>query len=1013
MQLPPSNLRAAAPVTAVLGPTNTGKTHHALERMSQHASGMIGLPLRLLAREVYDKMRARHGKQSVALVTGEEKVIPRAARYFVCTVEAMPLEREVGFLAIDEVQLAADPERGRVFTERLLHARGRDETLLLGSDTMRGILARLIPDIAFVQKARFSRLEYVGAKKVTRLPRRTAIVAFSADAVYEIAELIRRQRGGAAVVMGALSPRTRNAQTALYNEGEVDYLVATDAIGMGLNMDIDHVAFAAGRKFDGKTSRHLWPAEVAQIAGRAGRYTKDGTWGETADCPEYPDEVVWQVAEHRFDPVTQLQWRNDRLSFRSLPGLLHTLERRPPRGELVRARMGDDEEALRRLVKRHDIRDAAKGGAALKLLWEVCQVPDFRKVTPDQHAVMLGEIYHQLLDRGRIREEFVSLQLRRLASTEGDVDALSTRIAHVRTWTYLSHRPGWIERANQWQGEARKIEDALSDALHEKLTARFVDRRTSVLLKKLKDDAPLLAGVNEDGEVVVEGEFVGRLIGFQFVLDPRAKGPHERQVRFAALKALRPELAARAGALAAAKADAFALSDQGTITWRGSEVARLTKGPQPLRPGLRMLATEHMPPALLPAIEERLQGWIGERVEGLAGPLVSLQKAVNRGGEGEGVLTPGARGVAFRLIENFGAVSRRTIAGEVKALEQAERAGLRDLGVRFGEYTIHLPALLKPAPAQFLALLWSLWTETPPGTHTAPKAGATSVPLDPGVPEALYFAYGYRPSGERAVRIDMLERLAQEIRKAREGAGKQGFEATQRMQSLLGVSGEAFESVLKSLGYKKDTVTRAVAAPEPQSAEAAGNAVPPPVVQGATTFDRPALGGTGGQDLAEPKAERSEGGDAVGAAEANEPPAPGTPLAIGDGGPPVPPEADQKDASREARSGGGTGHADAAEGEPGEAASEPVPAEPRTETVTLWRWAPPQRQRGPRGKPGGRGSQPKDARGKGGPPRGKGKGKPGGAKPSGPKTFTARAPKTDRAADPDNPFAALAALKKD
>ncbi|MBB4657726.1 helicase-related protein [Parvularcula dongshanensis] len=1014
MQLPPSSF-SLRPVTAVLGPTNTGKTFYALERMSAHASGMIGLPLRLLAREVYDKMVARKGAQAVALVTGEEKVIPRSARYFVCTVEAMPLEREVSFLAIDEVQLAADPERGRVFTDRLLYARGRDETLLLGSDTMRGILSKLIPDIGFVSRERFSHLEHVGYKKVTRLPRRSAVVAFSADNVYAIAELIRRQRGGAAVVMGALSPRTRNAQAALYNEGEVDYLVATDAIGMGLNMDIDHVAFAGARKFDGRASRHLTPAEVAQIAGRAGRHVKDGTWGPTADCPGFPDELIEQVETHRFDPVTHLQWRNDRLHFGSLPALLRSLEQPPPRRELVRARMGDDEEALRRLSSRHDIRDLAKGGAALKLLWEVCQVPDFRKVTPDQHAVMLGEVYHQLLDQGRIREEFVARQLSRLTSTEGDVDALSTRIAHVRTWTYLSHRPGWIERGSHWQDEARRIEDTLSDALHEKLTARFVDRRTSVLLKRLKDDAPLLAGVTEDGEVIVEGEFVGRLLGFQFILDPRAEGPHAKSVRFAALKALRPELAARAAQLASAKPDEFTLTDHGTVTWRGSEVARLSKGPQPLRPDFRLVAVEHLPAGALPAIEDRLRDWIADRVEGLAGPLVALQKAVNRGGEGEGVLTPGARGVAFRLIENFGAISRRQIASEVKALEQAERAKLRDLGVRFGEYTIFLPALLKPAPAQFLALLWSLWTDTPVGTHPAPKAGATSIEADEAVPHALYYAYGYRPSGERAVRIDMLERLAQEIRKAREDAGKQGFEASSRMMSLVGVSGEPFEGVLKSLGYKKDTVTRPVEAkPAPEAQAPQGETPPADAASAQTVATDPAVQDAPNQ---QPPAEPVPDVGPMTEEQADEasPPA----------GTPSEPEAPQTSApAAEAP------HAAPTEAAPveeslaeGQADAEPqtkAEAETETETVTLWRWAPPQRQpRGQRsGKPQGKGQRSDRSDGRQdqrGPRKGKGKG-PGGPRKGGdkgPRTYSSAPPRREKKADPDSPFAVLASLKDD
>ena len=1028
---------APAPVTAVLGPTNTGKTHYALDRMAAHASGMIGLPLRLLAREVYDRMVERKGKQAVALVTGEEKVIPRSARYYVCTVEAMPLEREVSFLAIDEVQLAGDPERGRIFTDRLLHARGQHETLLLGSDTMRGILARLIDGIEFVGRERFSQLTYVGHKKVTRLPRRSAIVAFSADNVYAIAELIRRQRGGAAVVMGALSPRTRNAQAALYNEGEVDYLVATDAIGMGLNMDIDHVAFAAGRKFDGKVGRNLHPAEVAQIAGRAGRYTRDGTWGDTADCPGFPEEVIEQVAEHRFEPVTQLQWRNDALRFDALPNLLRSLERPPPSRAFVRARMGDDEEALRRLAKRADVREMARGGAALRLLWDVCQVPDFRKVTPDQHAVMLGEIYEQLIERGRIREEFVSLQLSRLTSTQGDVDALSTRIAHVRTWTYLTHRPGWIERASHWQGEARRIEDALSDALHERLTQRFVDRRTSVLLKKLKDDAPILAGVNEEGEVVVEGEFVGRLIGFQFVVDPRARGPHEKAVRFAALKALRPEMAARAAALASAKPDEFTLSEYGTIAWRGSDVARLTKGPQPLRPEFRLVGMEHLPASALPRIEERVRDWIADRVEGLAGPLVALQRAVNRGGDGPDVLSPGARGVAFRLIENFGAVSRRQIAQEVKALSQDERAGLRKLGVRFGEVTIYLPDLLKPAPARFLALLWSLWTETPADKFPAPKAGATSIEADEAVPHAFYYAYGYRPSGGRAVRIDMLERLAQEIRKAREGAGKQGFEANQRMMSLVGVSGEAFEGVLKSLGYKKDTVTRPKARPEPAApGEASGVSAAPTEDAGAADGGVPTAEevaeaqpsaaeslDTGDLPMAESAPEGGTATDGPATDEANTPPEPLADAAgIGSSGAAAPAVAGDEAPSQ-------TGEAEGA-GSTEAAAEAETSEETETETVTLWRYAPPQRQR-PRGRPGGRDDRPGQkrggkpsgqGRGKDGPGRdGKRDGKPGGfggkgrgksdRGPKGPRTYTSGPGKKDRALDPDNPFAALAALK--
>ncbi|WOI54197.1 helicase-related protein [Parvularcula sp. LCG005] len=1006
---PTSSLVIEKPITAVLGPTNTGKTHFALERMSAHSTGMIGLPLRLLAREVYDKMVERKGVRAVALVTGEEKIIPPSARYWICTVEAMPLERKVSFLAIDEVQLAADAERGRIFTDRLLHARGQHETLFLGSDTMIPILKRLVPDIGFVSRERFSTLEYIGHKKVTRLPRRSAIVAFSADSVYSIAELIRRQRGGAAVVMGALSPRTRNAQADLYNNGEVDYLVATDAIGMGLNMDIDHVAFAAGRKFDGRNARFLYPAEVGQIAGRAGRHIRNGTWGPTADCGPFNEELIEQVEDHRFEAVHALQWRNPNLQFQSVPALLNSLETKPPREELVRARMDDDEDALRRLLHRHDIRDSAKGGAALKLLWEVCQVPDFRKVTPDQHAVMLGEIYHQLLDGGQIPEPFTAAQLEKLNRLDGDVDALSNRIAHVRTWTYLSHRPGWLERAGHWQDMARGIEDALSDALHEKLTQRFIDRRTSVLLKKLKDDEPLLAGVTEDGEVIVEGEFVGRLLGFQFILDPRAKGPHAKAVRFAALKALRPELAARAAALAAAQFHEFSLREGGTVWWRQSVIATLSKGPQPLRPNFKLEAVEHLPPQSLPLIEERVRDFIADRVENLAGPLVSLQKAVNEVSESPEALGPKARGVAFRLVENFGAISRNQISGDVKALEQDERAKLRKLGIRFGEYTLHMPALLKPAPAHFLALLWALWEDKDPDAYQVPQAGATSVPNDKETPAAFYFASGYRPSGNRAVRIDMLERLAGEVRTARDASGREGFEGNAKMMSLVGCSGEDFESILQSLGFKKATITREVpkakllkksaeTAEEPSAAEAA----PAPNDSG----DMPA------EQIAES-------------------PAISTAIVDDHAAPPAVPQTDDAEAATAPATG------EAAEAVSGEAApaeattaetttAQPAeePVETETVEVTVWRWMPPRPKadRRPRGKPqAARGAEGEGQKGprKGGKPKfegkgeGRGKGPRKGGKPQdkGPRTFSSERPRREKEPDPNSPFAVLAALK--
>ena len=811
------------PVVAVLGPTNTGKTHYAIERMLAYRSGMIGLPLRLLAREIYDRLLTRRPAAEVALMTGEEKIIPRKPRYWVCTVEAMPLTEPVEFMAIDEIQLAATPERGRVFTSRLLHARGTHETLFLGSDTMAPLLRNMFPNISFLGRERFSTLSWAGPKKVTRLPRRSAIVAFSSDTVYSIAELVRRQRGGAAVVLGALSPRTRNAQAALYQEGEVDYLVATDAIGMGLNMDIDHVAFAARRKFDGRTMRNLMPAEAGQIAGRAGRHMRDGTFGTTGDCLAFEEELIEAIEDHQFDPVAGLYWRSEALDFASVPALLRSLDRKPPRAELVRARPDDDERSLSILLRDEAIADIAKGGAALSLLWEVCQLPDFRKISIDQHTQLIGEIYTQIMHREKVSEDWLAPRVERLDRTDGDIDTLSARIAHIRSWTYLSHRSAWVENANTWQERARAIEDRLSDALHELLTKRFVDRRTSVLLKRLKDETPLLAGVNEDGEVIVEGQFVGRLQGFEFILDPRATGANAKPVRAAAERALQPILASRASELANAASDELTILPDGAIKWRDSIVARLAKGPAPLRPELLMQNADAIPAVLRARIYERLGDWFAARVEGLLGPMISLQQACDA--TGDDALSGVTRGVAFRLVENFGAVSRTIFGDELKQIGQEERAKLRKLGMRFGEYTLFMPALLKPAPAQLLTLLWALWNDKDVASFPAIKAGLVSTEINDATPHAFYYSSGYRPSGKRAVRIDMLERLAGEIRKARELGGRDGFEATSQMMSLVGCSGEEFESILMSLNFRKNTVKRKVEQ-QPTSEETTKPATP-------------------------------------------------------------------------------------------------------------------------------------------------------------------------------------------
>ncbi len=727
-------------VTAVLGPTNTGKTHLAIERMLGHESGMIGLPLRLLAREVYDKICARVGAEKVALVTGEEKIKPERARYWVATVEAMPRDVDVEFLAIDEVQLCADPERGHVFTDRLLHARGRSETLLLGAQTMSGAIGDLIPGANFISRPRLSKLSYAGEKKITRLPQRTAVIAFSANEVYAIAELIRRQRGGTAVVLGALSPRTRNAQVALYQSGDVDFLVATDAIGMGLNLDVDHVAFSSTRKFDGQNFRNLTPSELAQIAGRAGRHMNDGTFGVTGACDPLDADIIERIESHTFDPVRVLQWRNRELDFRSLGRLRESLKAVPNEQRLTRARMADDVIALETVADDDAVARLATSPAAVERLWEVCQIPDYRKISSQNHAELVATLYKDLMGpTGRISEDWFARQVAIADRTDGDIDTLATRLAHIRTWTFVSNRADWLQDPAHWQNRTRAIEDSLSDALHECLTQRFVDRRTSALMKGMRDKEELQAEIKDDGSINVEQHFVGRLRGFRFTPDAQAEGVHGKAARSAAAHVLAGELAMRARRVAAAQADAFKIDRKGQILWRNEEIARLVAADDPLKPSIELLADEHLSQPDREKIQSRLDTWLTSHVADKLKPLVDLSKADD--------VTGLARGIAFRLKENFGVLKRDAIAEELKSLDQQARAQLRKYGVRFGAFNIHFPVLLKPAPADLTLTLWALKHAAEAGLDLdklpdPPRAGLTSAAADPATPEAFYRAFG-------------------------------------------------------------------------------------------------------------------------------------------------------------------------------------------------------------------------------------------------------------------------------
>ena len=715
-------------VTAVLGPTNTGKTHLAIERMLAHSSGMIGLPLRLLAREVYNKVADRAGAENVALITGEEKIKPPNPRYWVSTVEAMPRDLDVAFLAVDEIQLGADLDRGHVFTDRMLNRRGREETLVLGAATMRPMVEKLLPGAHIVSRPRLSMLTYSGEKKLTRLPRRSAVVAFSAEEVYAVAELIRRQRGGAAVVLGALSPRTRNAQVALYQNGDVDYLVATDAIGMGLNLDVDHVAFASDRKFDGYQFRRLNPAELAQIAGRAGRATRDGTFGTTGRCDPFEPELVQALESHNFEPIRMLQWRNAKLDFSSLGALQASLAMVPSEAGLTRAPIGEDILVLEHAARDEDVRALARDAGAIERLWDACQVPDYRKIAPATHAELVVTLYGFLMREGNIPTDWFDRQLKQADRTEGDIDTLSNRIAHVRTWTFVANRPDWLADPEHWQGVTRAIEDKLSDALHERLAERFVDRRTSVLMRRLRENAMLDTEIGKTGEVVVEGHAIGRLDGFMFAPDASASaGSEAKALNAAAQKALSGEIEARATRLSQCANEQIVLANDGAVRWMGDAVGKLVAGDDALRPRLRIIADEHLAGPARELVQTRLDLWLKTYIEKQLAPLFSLSAAED--------ITGMARGVAFQLVEALGVLERQRVSDEVKGLDQPQRATLRKYGVRFGAYHIYLPALLKPAPRALATQLWALKNEAPDAKGVADllhlaASGRTSIPVE-------------------------------------------------------------------------------------------------------------------------------------------------------------------------------------------------------------------------------------------------------------------------------------------
>ncbi|WP_300061740.1 DEAD/DEAH box helicase [uncultured Roseobacter sp.] len=931
-------------VVAVLGPTNTGKTTYAIERMLGHRTGVIGLPLRLLAREVYDRVVAARGPSVVALVTGEERIVPPRTQYWVCTVEAMPDGMGCDFLAVDEIQLCADPERGHVFTDRLLRARGLHETLFLGSDTMRGPIRALVPQAQFMQRERMSDLTYIGAKKISRMKPRSAIVGFSVENVYAIAELIRRQKGGAAVVMGALSPRTRNAQVDMYQNGEVDYLVATDAIGMGLNLDVDHVAFSALSKFDGRRMRPLAPNELAQIAGRAGRGLKNGTFGVTGDAAPLDEGVAEAITSHRFTPLKKLNWRNHALQFGSIERLIATLETSPDHEMLVKARDADDLSALKALAQDAEITARCTDGPSVRLLWDVCRIPDFRGISHAEHAGLLEVIFNHLHERGQIPDEWLARQIQRIDRTDGDIDALSKRLAFIRTWTYVAQRKGWTADEIHWREEARSVEDRLSDALHERLTQRFVDRRTSVLLRRLGQKEAMVADVSNTGEVTVEGEFVGRLEGFRFSQDKSATGAEAKTIKSAALQALAPQFHLRADRFYNAPDTEIDFTEQGGLMWGKDAVGKLIAGPEALKPQVEVFVDDVAGPEVAQKVQRRLQHFIDRKIAALFELLITLNR--------DETLTGLARGFAFQMVEALGVLPRAAVANEVKALDQDARGALRKHGIRFGQFTIFMPLLLKPAPTRLRLVLWSL-SKGLSDFPEAPPPGLVTIPADAAAPEGADTMAGYRVAGERAIRIDMLERLADMLRGENSRAG---FEATADMLSITGMTLEQFADLMQGLGYKAERGEREKVKPvDAVVAEAPTPAEDAPVMDEAEADAAPA-GATPDEAVA---------------AEAAVPDIPAEETPIG-----TAPDAED--------------------------------AGPETEVFYTFTWGRAPRAHGAGRKQGGDRSKGK------GKPGGKGKrGGPRGEKDKGAQKFSARPPKSEKKIDPDNPFAAALMGLKD
>jgi ATP-dependent RNA helicase SUPV3L1/SUV3 len=780
-------------ITAVLGPTNTGKTYLAIETMLSFDSGMIGFPLRLLAREVYDKIIKKISLDKVALITGEEKIIPANAKYFLCTVESMPVNKHLDFVGIDEIQMCADHERGHIFTDRLLNLRGEKLTMFMGSSTIKNIINKLDEDTEFINRERLSKLSYVGHKKISRINRKTAIIAFSTEEVYAIAELVRRQKGGAAIVMGSLSPKTRNAQVELYQSGDVDFLVATDAIGMGINMDLENVYFSNLKKFDGKKQRRLNMSEIGQIAGRAGRYLNDGNFGITGDCKEIAAEEVELLEGHKFEEIRMLFWRNSNLNFNNALSLIKSLEEKPNTHWLRKIHECGDEKVLRYFLKDLKRFNIENNKETLELLWECCQIPDFVKKTYGNHIEVVSKVFGFLNSKeGRITNDFMRLQLMKLDKLEGNVDSLSNRIANVRTWSYVSNKINWVENQGYWIEKTKLLEDRLSDRLHEELTKTFIDKRASVLARGLKQDIEFKTEIMEDNKVIIDDQFIGSLKGLKFEMDLKvgALETDIKSLKKAARQTVGPELQKRIGSII--ETGLIEIKDDFKIYWKDFPIAKLTAGKDYLNPDLLLIVDDILENIDKQKLSDFLEKWIKEKINYILKSLIDLRNLKESNSS--------IKALAYQLYENNGVIKREIVSDYLKKLGQDERKILRDMGVKFGRYHVFLFRLLKPEAVSLRTLLWKNFNQKY-FDLTPPTFGLNFLEDKDIKNKNFMLLCGFENFDNYYVRIDILERLFVQIINSNNDKDKD-IKLVPEMLNLLGCSKDNFKNLIKKMNYK-------------------------------------------------------------------------------------------------------------------------------------------------------------------------------------------------------------------